>query len=387
MIGQSLTKFAMAGVLAGVFVLAATQSAEACHRCRAHHYGYHSYSYAMPYHGFGYSYSLYPRTYAYTSVRAYYPVYKAYDPCCRPTHSCFKPFYYRPRLCCPKPYCRPICPPVCVNPCYDPCCGSTVVSSGKSPVQSSPVQNYKPAEPVESAPPEEPVELDQGLQPVEGADVGGPEEPGDESILKPADEAPADDAPGINLQPGNATPTFRAPGSATLTVNVPTDAKVFINDRPTTTEGASRQYVSRGLEPYARYTYQVKAVVYRNGQPLTQTRFVAVSAGEEASVDFGFGSRQFESVAGRPTTLRLHVPNDATVTLAGSPTKATGDVRIFTTNLLANGQTWDDYKVEVSVERDGQVVTREKSLSLVAGQSQTVRFDFDGESRVASLDR
>jgi uncharacterized protein (TIGR03000 family) len=385
MTGQSLTKFAVAGVLAGVLVLAASQSADACHRCRAQYYTYSSYSYAMPYHGFGYSYSLYPSAYAYTSLKACCPTYTAYDPCCRPAPTCFKPFYYRPRLCCPKPYCRPICPPVCCDPCYDPCCGSTVIGSSKSPVQS-----YKPSEPVESAPPEEPVELDEGLQPVEGADVGEPDQPTDESILKPAEEAPADEkdaVPGINLQPSGATPTVAAPDSATLTVNVPADARVFINDRPTSTRGTSRQYISRGLEPHARYTYQVKAVVYRHGQPLTQTRFVAVSAGEEASVDFGFGASQFESVAGRPTTLRLHVPTDAAVTLAGSPTKATGAVRIFTTNVLASGQTWDDYKIEVSVERDGQIVKQEKTLSLVAGQSRTVRFDFDAASRIAAIDR
>jgi uncharacterized protein (TIGR03000 family) len=87
-----------------------------------------------------------------------------------------------------------------------------------------------------------------------------------------------------------------------------------------------------------------------------------------------------ETIVARPATktrLTLHVPADAVVTLAGVPTKQTGETRQYTTTRLASGQVWDDYTVVVSLERDGQTLREERTLKLTGGQSQELSINFD----------
>jgi uncharacterized protein (TIGR03000 family) len=79
--------------------------------------------------------------------------------------------------------------------------------------------------------------------------------------------------------------------SAVLTVSVPADAKIFVNDRATTSTGANRSYVSRNLQPGASYTYRVRAVFTRDGQPVSEERIVKLAAGQNQSLAFGGGSQ------------------------------------------------------------------------------------------------
>src|SRR5437870_11396086 len=48
-------------------------------------------------------------------------------------------------------------------------------------------------------------------------------------------------------------------GNGTLVVEVPAEAKIYVNDRLTTTPGAIREYVSRNLVRGYNYTYEVRA--------------------------------------------------------------------------------------------------------------------------------
>jgi uncharacterized protein (TIGR03000 family) len=84
------------------------------------------------------------------------------------------------------------------------------------------------------------------------------------------------------------------------------------------------------------------------------------------------------------TTLTLRVPAEAKVTLAGVPTRQTGAVRQFSTRNLAAGQDWKSYKVVVEVERDGQTLREERSITLVGGVSQELDIEFDNE-QIAKL--
>jgi uncharacterized protein (TIGR03000 family) len=77
------------------------------------------------------------------------------------------------------------------------------------------------------------------------------------------------------------------------------------------------------------------------------------------------------------TSLTLHVPADAKVTLAGVSTKQTGEVRQFATNKLTAGQVWNDYKVVVEMQKDGQVVREERTLKLTGGNSQELTVNID----------
>jgi uncharacterized protein (TIGR03000 family) len=78
-----------------------------------------------------------------------------------------------------------------------------------------------------------------------------------------------------------------ASNSAILTVSVPADAKVFVNDRETTSTGADRRFISRDLQSNARYTYRVRAEFIRNGQPVSEEQTVKLIAGQNQSLAFG----------------------------------------------------------------------------------------------------
>jgi len=193
------------------------------------------------------------------------------------------------------------------------------------------------------------------------------EQPAGNSVLRPKDARAT-----IPLEPP-AEASSRATGSTTLTVNVPQDARVYVNGMLTTTPGTDRRYVSRGLAKGYEYTYEVRAVVHRGGKELSDTRVVRVDAGRSANLAFNFNQLPSASV---PTNLTLHVPEGAAVTLEGSETNSTGTVRQFTTTELAKGAEWDDYNVVVTFRRDGRLETREKTIRLVGGESRELTFDF-----------
>ncbi len=168
--------------------------------------------------------------------------------------------------------------------------------------------------------------------------------------------------------------------AAILTVSVPEDAKVYVNDRLTTSEGTIRQYVSRGLMPGYTYTYVVRVEQVVEGQPVVETRSMQLRAGAMERLVFDMPQSDVK-VAAQPnaneTALTLEVPQDAVVTLAGNPTNMEGQLRTFRTTQLGAGEVWDDYKVTVTVLRDGREVTKEKVIQLVGGQNEHIAFDFD----------
>jgi uncharacterized protein (TIGR03000 family) len=187
---------------------------------------------------------------------------------------------------------------------------------------------------------------------------------------------PSGDAP--PPVPGTPRDTSYRRADGLLSVSVPDDAKVYVNGLATTSTGSERQYVSRDLQSGFNYTYEVKAEVVRDGRSIEQVKQVNLRAGQTAELAFDFPrSEQLE------TSLTVHVPAEAKVYLAGNATKAQGEVRVFRTTGLAAGKDWSDYTVRVEVEQDGRTVTKEKTISLKAGESQEVTFDFE-DDRVAA---
>jgi uncharacterized protein (TIGR03000 family) len=83
-----------------------------------------------------------------------------------------------------------------------------------------------------------------------------------------------------------ATATAPSDNNAHLTVNVPADARVWIDDTPTTSTGPVRQFESPPLTPGSRYSYEIRASWNENNRKVTQTQKVAVTAGAHVRVDF-----------------------------------------------------------------------------------------------------
>jgi uncharacterized protein (TIGR03000 family) len=201
----------------------------------------------------------------------------------------------------------------------------------------------------------------------------------------PDDAAPGAAPPAKKAATGDERNTRNAPSNGTLlTVHVPAEAVVYINGNLTKTTGTLRRYVSIGLEQGRRYTYEVQAVIPGQDGQRADNRTVHVRAGQAAEVAFPFDNVPAMSPAGPvATSLTLRVPADAQVILAGNSTDATGTVRQFTTTGLAKGEHWDNYRVVVTVVRQGRPVAQEKSIRLTGGETQTLDFDFADE-RVAT---
>ncbi|MHB1038042.1 MAG: TIGR03000 domain-containing protein [Pirellulales bacterium] len=233
-----------------------------------------------------------------------------------------------------------------------------------------------PAEPTTPAPtmPDAAPSLDTTPAPAPEAGTTPSAKP--ESPLTP----PTDLIPAAPLTP---VPKAKTPGktssnavrtSGLLSVQVPEDAKIFINGLPTASTGIQRRYLSRNMEPGSRYTFEVRAEMVRDGKTLTETKVARLEAGQRAKMAFEF-SAPAEQAAASPaqTTLILHVPADAVVFLAGKPTRATGAVRQFSSTKVTE---WSRYPVRVVLQRDGRTLAKEETVSLRAGETRELTFDF-----------
>jgi uncharacterized protein (TIGR03000 family) len=160
-------------------------------------------------------------------------------------------------------------------------------------------------------------------------------------------------------------------GKAILSLSVPRDARVYINDKLTKTDGTLRSYVSRNLIRGQQYRYRVKVVSDVDGKEVTKARVVTMRGGESNEVAFNF-----DPIV---TRVVVNVPDDAKVIIDGKETSTKGSYRSFSTQKLKSGK-WDDYSVEVSVVRDGKTLTRREKFDLAAGEFRFFDFDFDKPS-------
>lgn len=165
---------------------------------------------------------------------------------------------------------------------------------------------------------------------------------------------------------------------AVLTVRVPEDAKIFVNGKPTKATGTARHFVSRGLEDGNTYTYEIKAIIERDHREIEEVQTVKLKAGDVTEI-----AMEIDEIVNPVTTLKVTVPEDAQVVLSGNETNQTGNVRTFTTNALPEGAAWKNYTIKVATMRNGQPVTLEKTITLVAGEDAHVEFDFDRNEAIA----
>jgi len=88
------------------------------------------------------------------------------------------------------------------------------------------------------------------------------------------------------IQPPNREDLPPPETSARLTIDVPADATVFIDERPTATTSSQRTFATPGLEQGYRYYYTVRAEIIRNGVVFTDTQRVSFGAGDQVRVNF-----------------------------------------------------------------------------------------------------
>ncbi len=170
---------------------------------------------------------------------------------------------------------------------------------------------------------------------------------------------------------------------AWLGVRVPEQANVYINDFQTKSKGTSRRYGWENLAPDQAVTCEVRAEIVREGRKVQETKKVKLRAGTVSSLAFNFTETE--------TSLTLKVPADAKVYLGNSrlkelkQMKGTGAVRSFRTTKLVAGQKLTGYQIRVSVVRDGQLLSKQQTISLAAGDAQKLVFEFGDEAAVVAV--
>ena len=165
----------------------------------------------------------------------------------------------------------------------------------------------------------------------------------------------------------------------------PAAAGGFVNGAAPTSKGADRHFVSRGLSAGMTYSYKLRVEFERDGQTVVENKQVRLQPGQTATLAFGAESSVAAAEPAK-TELKVSVPAEAKVYLAGAETSQTGESRTFATDRLAAGQTWDGYVVRVELTRDGQKIVKEETLSIEGGQSYELAFTFDeADTRIASV--
>jgi uncharacterized protein (TIGR03000 family) len=79
-----------------------------------------------------------------------------------------------------------------------------------------------------------------------------------------------------------------AEAPATIVVNLPSNAKLMVDDQPTQSQSARRVFTSPPIAAGQRFHYTLKAEVESNGKPTSVTKEVLVEAGHETQVTFDF---------------------------------------------------------------------------------------------------
>lgn len=76
------------------------------------------------------------------------------------------------------------------------------------------------------------------------------------------------------------------PSRAQLLIEVPANAKLFIDDKPVKTALGVQTFDIPALEPDQVYFYMVRIEMMRDGQPISETRRILVRAGQVARAEF-----------------------------------------------------------------------------------------------------
>jgi uncharacterized protein (TIGR03000 family) len=87
-----------------------------------------------------------------------------------------------------------------------------------------------------------------------------------------------------------------SPRTARVTVQLPADARLFIDNQPCPLTSSTRTFSTPALQPGREYYYTLRAELTRNGERRVQTQRVLVSAGRQVRVEFNNFSKSRQLV-------------------------------------------------------------------------------------------
>jgi uncharacterized protein (TIGR03000 family) len=83
----------------------------------------------------------------------------------------------------------------------------------------------------------------------------------------------------VNQKPASGAP-------AKVTINLPANAQLFINDVACPLTSSKRSFDTPSLPPNKKFFYTVRAEWVQGGQPVSQTQRLVVEAGQNVSATF-----------------------------------------------------------------------------------------------------
>ncbi len=104
-----------------------------------------------------------------------------------------------------------------------------------------------------------------------------------------ASQAPALKAPAPKADAPKPTPApapQKKDGQARMTIQVPADAVVFLNNQRMKLTGSTRQFISPKLPTDKAYAYTVRVEVVRDGKTVATEQRQIIRAGESYSLTF-----------------------------------------------------------------------------------------------------
>jgi uncharacterized protein (TIGR03000 family) len=93
-------------------------------------------------------------------------------------------------------------------------------------------------------------------------------------------------SPSTKKKPEDKETRLWNPNKAKLVVELPANAKLFIDDMPMKAEAGVRSFNTPALQPGQAYYYMVRVETMKDGKPVSETRRVIVRAGQIARADF-----------------------------------------------------------------------------------------------------
>ena len=81
--------------------------------------------------------------------------------------------------------------------------------------------------------------------------------------------------------------------------------------------------------------------------------------------------------------MKVNAPQGAKIFLEHE--EVNSESSVFRTTKLSHGQSWDNYRVRVTIHRNGRTIDQEQSVTLRGGKSHELTFRFDEIEEVAAL--
>jgi uncharacterized protein (TIGR03000 family) len=163
------------------------------------------------------------------------------------------------------------------------------------------------------------------------------------------------------------------PNQATIIVQVPAEAKVFVDDIEASLTSTSRRFVTPALDLDRDYYYTIKAELVRDGKTLADSKRVVFRAGKTVKVDFGDLSTAKVVPQAAPASVTVRLPADARLSIDGTECPLTSATRTFATPNLDPGYKYS-YTLKAEITREGKTRSASKKVIVEAGKKVDVDF-------------